>query len=341
MGKMITCPYHLGSMPMSVQAAVKAISFAPGDVAILNDPYAGGTHLPRNITMVLPVFPPTHEVPAFYIANRAHHADVGGAFAGSMGPAKEIFQEGIRIPPIRIVRGGIVDREMLDLVLSNVRTPKEREGDLQSQIGACRVGERRILQLFAKYGRQRITALIEELLDYSERLIRAELRKMPVGEIRRAEDWLDDDGVTDVFLQNLWRTPIAARSSCRVFAWWTSPARRRRSPGNINARSERSRSLACFYILRCLLGDDGPKATAGILRPLTLITPSGRHRRPRCRPLPLLVAMSRLRPAHRRRITASTGQGYPGAHTRCERRHNEQSDHWRRGSAHRGAIHLL
>src|ERR1035437_10606688 len=93
-------PVHLGPMPMSVQAAIAAISFSHGDIAILNDPYAGGTHLP-DITMVLPVFLPgtSGNDPAFYVSNRAHHADVGGAFPGSMGPANEIFQEGIRIPP--------------------------------------------------------------------------------------------------------------------------------------------------------------------------------------------------------------------------------------------------
>ena len=137
-------PVHLGSMPMSVQAAVTSIEFAPGDIAILNDPFAGGTHLP-DITMVSPVFLPGAERPSFYVSNRAHHADVGGRFAGSMGPAEEIFQEGIRIPPVRIVRGGVLDREMLDLILLNVRTPREREGDLDAQIGACRVGERRIV----------------------------------------------------------------------------------------------------------------------------------------------------------------------------------------------------
>src|SRR5271155_1561805 len=170
-------PVHLGSMPMSVQAAVAAIAFAPGDIAILNDPFAGGTHLP-DITMVLPVFLPGHNRPSFYVSNRAHHADVGGTFAGSMGPANEIFQEGLRIPPIRIVRAGELDREMLDLILLNVRTPKEREGDLHSQIGACRVGERRILQLWEKYGETKLIGLIGELLDYSEALVRAELRAM-------------------------------------------------------------------------------------------------------------------------------------------------------------------
>ena len=196
-------PVHLGSMPMSVAAAIAAIAFEPGDIAILNDPYAGGTHLP-DITMVLPVFLPGGDRPALYVSNRAHHADVGGVFAGSMGPAEEIFQEGIRIPPVRIVRGGKVDREMLDLILLNVRTPREREGDLDAQIGACRVGEQRILQLAEKYGDQKLQALVEELLDYSERLMRAELRTMPAGEFS-AEDWLDSDGVT---------RGSAARSRC-------------------------------------------------------------------------------------------------------------------------------
>src|SRR5437588_10084135 len=98
-------PVHLGSMPMSVHAAVEAVHMRPGDIVILNDPYSGGTHLP-DITMVLPVFCGGAE-PAFYVANRAHHADVGGVFPGSMGPAREIFQEGIRIPPVRIVREGV------------------------------------------------------------------------------------------------------------------------------------------------------------------------------------------------------------------------------------------
>jgi N-methylhydantoinase B len=262
-------PVHLGSMPMSVQAAVAAIAFAPGDIAILNDPYAGGTHLP-DITMVLPVFLPAphqRDRPAFYISNRAHHADVGGAFAGSMGPANEIFQEGIRIPPVRIVRAGKIDREMLDLILLNVRTPKEREGDLESQIGACRVGEQRILQLAEKYGEQDMHALIEELLDYSERLVRAELRQMPAGSFT-AEDWMDDDGVTDTprrIAVRLQFDPHAA--SIHIDFAGSSP----QVAGSINAVRAITLS-ACFYMLRCLLAGDAP-ATAGILRPLTLETP--------------------------------------------------------------------
>jgi N-methylhydantoinase B len=261
-------PVHLGSMPMSVEAAIAALDFKPGDIGLLNDPYAGGTHLP-DITMVLPVFLPSAAQPAFYVANRAHHADVGGTFAGSMGPAEEIFQEGIRIPPVRIVRGGTIDREMLDLILLNVRTPREREGDLQSQIGACRVGERRILEVAEKYPEQRLRALVEELLDYSERLVRAELRTMPAGEFG-AEDWLDDDGVSDAPVRIAVRIRLDPQAAQIVVDFAGSSPQ---VAGSVNA--VRSITLsACFYVLRCFLKEDAP-ATEGILRPLTLITPAG------------------------------------------------------------------
>jgi len=261
-------PVHLGSMPMSVEAAIAAIAFAPGDIAILNDPYTGGTHLP-DITMVLPVFTGSKTAPAFYVANRAHHADVGGTFPGSMGPASEIFQEGIRIPPIRIVRAGQLDREMLDLILLNVRTPKEREGDLQSQIGACRVGEQRILELSDKYGLARLKSLIEELLDYSERLVRAQLRTLPAGRFQ-AEDFLDDDGVTENPIRIAVTLQVNPEAAQIAIDFTGSSAQ---VHGSVNA--VRSITLsACFYILRCLLQEDAP-ATAGILRPLTLITPEG------------------------------------------------------------------
>ncbi len=261
-------PVHLGSMPMSVQTAVAAINFAPGDIAILNDPFAGGTHLP-DITMVLPVFLQGSTRPDFYVSNRAHHADVGGRFAGSMGPAEEIYQEGIRIPPVRIVRAGAIDREMLDLILANVRTPREREGDLTSQIGSCHVGERRVREIANTYGPGRIHALIEDLLDYSERLVRAELRSMPAGEFS-AEDWLDDDGISDVPLKIAVRLTLdpAAGSLAIDFAG-TSP----QATGSVNAVRAITLS-ACFYILRCLVPDDAP-ATEGILRPLTLQAPQG------------------------------------------------------------------
>src|SRR5216683_1253004 len=109
-------PVHLGSMPMSVAAAIAALELVPGDIALLNDPYAGGTHLP-DLTMVMPVFFRSHAPPMFYIANRAHHADVGGAQAGSMGLSREIFEEGLRIPPIKILEGGHVARDIMSIIL--------------------------------------------------------------------------------------------------------------------------------------------------------------------------------------------------------------------------------
>jgi N-methylhydantoinase B len=261
-------PVHLGSMPMSVQAAIAAIDFAPGDIAILNDPYAGGTHLP-DITMVLPVFLTGGSGPVFYVANRAHHADVGGKFAGSMGPATTVEDEGIRIAPVRIVRGGGVDRDVLNWILRSVRTPQEREGDLDAQIGACRVGEQRVLQLAVKYGMGKLAAWGEELLDYSERLVRAELKKMPAGDYD-ADDWLDDDGVTDEPRRIAVRLRIDPEAGAMDVDFAGSSAQ---VAGAVNAVRAITLS-ACFYVLRCLLGEDAP-ATEGILRPLTLHTPEG------------------------------------------------------------------
>ena len=186
-----------------------------------------------------------------------------------MGPAEEIFQEGIRIPPVRIVRGGAVDREMLDLILLNVRTPREREGDLDAQIGACRVGERRILEVVAKFGLERVSALIEEILDYSERLVRAQLRAMPAGSFS-AEDWLDDDGVSDEPIRIAVRIDLHPDAGAlHVDFAGSSP----QVAGSVNAVRAITLS-ACFYVLRCLLQENAP-ATAGILRALTLSAPRG------------------------------------------------------------------
>jgi N-methylhydantoinase B len=261
-------PVHLGSMPMSVQAAIAAVDFAPGDMAILNDPYAGGTHLP-DITMVLPVFAFGSAKPAFYVANRAHHADVGGRFAGSMGPATSIFEEGIRIPPTHILCGGVVNEDLLQTILLNVRTPVERRGDLDAQIGACRAGEQRMMQLAAKYGSSQLSLLVEGLLDYAERLVRAELSTLPEGEFT-AVDWMDSDGVTDEPLKIAVRLRTYPKAGAieADFAG-TSP----QVAGSVNAVRAITLS-ACFYVLRCLLGEDAP-AAEGILRPLTLHTPAG------------------------------------------------------------------
>src|SRR5581483_1976927 len=206
-------PVHLGSMPMSVRAAIDALTLMPGDVAMLNDPFCGGTHLP-DITLVAPVFikknqkhrsrnassakSPRGQVdlpPDFFVASRAHHADVGGAYAGSMGPCREIYQEGFRIPPIHIVKRGDLQRDVLALLLNIVRTPEEREGDLNAQLAACHIGAERLHQLCGRYSLPRVQHAAAGLLDYSESMMRAFLSRIPRG-IYRAEDFLDDDGVS-------------------------------------------------------------------------------------------------------------------------------------------------
>jgi N-methylhydantoinase B len=260
-------PVHLGSMPMSVLAAVESLDLREGDIGILNDPYAGGTHLP-DITMVMPVFANTRE-PIFYVAARAHHSDVGGMFAGSMGPAREIFQEGIRIPPVLIVRSGETQKDVLQLILHNVRTPAEREGDLAAQIGACRIGAERLIHLSERYAPERLAQLCEHLLDHSERLVRAVLRSLPAAEYF-AEDFLDDDGVS--------ADPVRIAVTLRLDPGTETveldfTGTSRQVSGSINAVRAITLS-ACLYVLRCLLPEGSP-TTAGTLRPLTLKTLPG------------------------------------------------------------------
>src|SRR5579863_5860995 len=148
-------PVHLGAMPLSVTAARSALELGPGDVAILNDPFRGGTHLP-DITAVAPVFTNGQRQPAFYLANRAHHSDVGGMSPGSMPLAREIYQEGLRIPPVLLMERGRVRADVMRIILANVRTPEEREGDLLAQVMANRRGEERLREIVSRYGLPRV-----------------------------------------------------------------------------------------------------------------------------------------------------------------------------------------
>jgi N-methylhydantoinase B len=259
-------PVHLGSMPMSVAAALKALHLGPGDVAILNDPYAGGTHLP-DLTMVMPVYAARSRQPLFYIANRAHHADIGGAHAGSMGLSREIFQEGLRVPPVKILEGGKIVPDVMSLILANVRTPREREGDLTAQIAACRIGERRLIGLVAKYGSREVATYGRHLLDYSERMMAATLKMIPNG-VYRAEDFLDGDGITKQPL----RIAVTIRKRGRnVEVDFTGSAPQ--CAGSVNAVEAITQS-AVFYVFRCLLDEQVP-ATSGLMRSIRVIAPPG------------------------------------------------------------------
>ncbi len=259
-------PVHLGSMPMSVRAAVDALTLGPGDIAILNDPFAGGTHLP-DITMVLPVFVEQRKTPVFYVASRAHHADVGGKYPGSMGLCREISEEGVLIPPMKLVCGGETESSVLTMILNGVRTPEEREGDLAAQVGACRVGEMRLQELVSRLGFDRVERLCAELLNYSERLMRAELSQMPAGTFS-AEDFLDDDGFGDSPVRiNVSVEFDPESTSARVNFEGSSP----QVASSMNAVFAITYS-ATYYVFRCLLPEDAP-ANAGLMRPITVHTP--------------------------------------------------------------------
>jgi N-methylhydantoinase B len=265
-------PVHLGSMPMSVAAAIQELTLAAGDVVMLNDPFRGGTHLP-DITVIAPVFISQrrrHAGPDYYVAARAHHADVGGTYAGSMGPCREIYQEGFRIPPVKVVRNGQVDRDVLALLLNNVRTPAEREGDLRAQLAACHTGTTRLHELCRRYGLARVHRAGQALLQYSERIMRAFLASVPAGTYS-AEDFLDDDGVTDRPLRIAVRVTFPRERSRPVVIDFTGTSPQ--AEGSVNA-VEAITFSACFYVFRCLLREDVP-ATAGLMRPLRLIAPQG------------------------------------------------------------------
>ena len=297
-------PVHLGSMPMSVQAAIAAGEMQPGDVVMLNDPFRGGTHLP-DITLVAPVYvnvwggrprpPKAGNDPDFYVASRAHHADVGGAYAGSMGLCREIYQEGLRIPPVRIMREGVMDRDVLALLLNNVRTPEEREGDLGAQIAACHTGAERLREICARYGMERAKLQALELLDYSEELMRAFLERVPPGEYR-AEDFLDNDGISDkpvkiavavkvdhpdgragrrgsASLRGRGPLRLSLRAGPRHTVTVDFTGSDPQVEGSVNAVEAITYS-ACFYVFRCLLAEDVP-ATAGLMRPIRVIAPQG------------------------------------------------------------------
>ena len=285
-------PVHLGSMPMSVHAAIESGELAPGDMVMLNDPFAGGTHLP-DITLVAPVYVATkragrrhgrirsrHSSPDFYVGSRAHHADVGGTYPGSMGLCREIYQEGFRIPPVKIMRGGEIVRDVRELLLTNVRTSREREGDLGAQIAACHTGAGRLSEICNRYGLTRVHRAAADLLGYSEEIMRSFLAQMPAG-IYRAEDFLDNDGVTEKAVRIAVNITVEKTSkkipkktktgAARVIVDFTGTDPQ--VEGSINAVEAIAYS-ACFYVFRCLLQEDVP-ATAGLMKPIRVIAPPG------------------------------------------------------------------
>src|SRR5688572_18645218 len=305
-------PVHLGSMPMAVAAALDEIDFLPGDVVAVNDPFAGGTHLP-DVTLVSGVFihktreggdkvtrgrgivktggrgdagtrgranlavsprPSSPRLPVtlsprllFYVANRAHHADIGGATPGSMGLATDIYGEGLRIPPIRLVRGGVVDSDTMRLLLANVRGNVERGGDFDAEMGSFKTGPTRLLKILERRGEREATEYAAQLIDYSARLMRHTIESIPDG-IYEAEDALDDDGVDDGPVSIRVRVTIRGE---RAIVDFTGSAPQ--VTGAINA-VEAITVSAVSYVFRCLIGGEVP-ASAGLMQPIEVIAPRG------------------------------------------------------------------
>ena len=257
-------PVHLGAMPLSVQAALEVIPFGEGDLVILNDPYRGGTHLP-DVTCISPLF--VDERLSFFVANRAHHSDIGGMTPGSMPLATEIFQEGLIIPPLKIIERGKLNQEVFDLILANVRTPEERKGDLLAQVAANEKGKLRLLEVVKKYGLKKLlhyTALVQR---YTEKILREAIREIPPGTYRFV-DYLDDDGISKKEVKIEVSLTIQEDEALVDFS-----ASAPQVEGGVNANFAVT-SSAVLYVFRSLIDEDIPFNT-GLMKPLKIIAPPG------------------------------------------------------------------
>jgi N-methylhydantoinase B len=257
-------PVHLGAMPEAVAAVIERAP-EPGDVFCLNDPYTGGTHLP-DLTLVSPMA--LGEEIVGYAVTRAHHSDVGGMRPGSMpADSREVYQEGLIIPPLRIVRGGEPADEALELLLANVRTPDVRRGDLRAQIAANRLAERRLAELIERRGRDVIEEAFGEVLRYSERRTREVLRGLPDGEAR-AEGEIEGDGTTDDDIALCARVRLEGDTLSIDFEGTADQV-----AGNVNCPLAVTRSACCFALRVLLPGD--VLANAGAYAPLSIAAPEG------------------------------------------------------------------
>ena len=243
-------PVHLGSMPASV-AAVLAYDPGPDDVFVVNDPYAGGTHLP-DLTLV-------SRTELGFVASRAHYADVGGSTPGSMpADSRTLADEGVVIPPTRL------DEALVDELVAQMRNPDERRGDLRAQLAAQRLGARRIAELCARRGRDEVAAAMEELVAYSERRVRAGIAALPDGRYEAAERLETAAGELELRVA----VTVSGEEVELDFAG-TAP----QHEGNLNCPLAVTVS-ACLFVVRCLTDPDVP-ASAGALAPITVLAPTG------------------------------------------------------------------
>ncbi len=260
-------PIHLGSLVHFVPRIVREFGegrLGPGDGILCNDGHRGGVHL-NDVCLVSPVFHGPRLIA--FVATLAHHLDVGGGTPGSMGLAKEIFQEGLRIPPIRILRAGEIEQDVFRLIENNIRAPRETGGDLRAQIAGVNAGIRGLAQAIDRHGLDRLTAAVEALLVYTERRVREEIRRLPAGTYR-AVGFMDDDGITDEPVKVAVAVTIGDDEV--VFDLEGSDPQRK---GPINATYAMVLSN-CAYALRALMDPDLP-VNDGFYRAIQVKAPPG------------------------------------------------------------------
>ncbi|MGB9893609.1 MAG: hydantoinase B/oxoprolinase family protein, partial [Candidatus Saccharicenans sp.] len=231
---------------------------------LLNDPYKGGTHLP-DITCIQPYF--VGQNLCFFVANRAHHSDVGGITPGSMPLATEIFQEGIIIPPLKLYHKGKLNEEILNLFLANVRTPEERRGDIMAQVAANARGAKRLSEMIQRYGLEKLTTYADQVQDYTEKTLRQTIKSIPDG-LYHFEDYLDDDGVSE--------QPVKIAVTLTVQGeevWVDFSGSSPQVAGSINANFAVTCS-AVLYVFRSLVEEDIPFNT-GMMQPIHIVAPEG------------------------------------------------------------------
>ncbi len=271
-------PVHLGALPMSVRAALDACSeWNPGDGVLLNDPFTGGTHLP-DLTLITPLHSsPRARKPFAYLATRAHHADVGGISPGSLPISTEIYQEGLRLPPVKLYERGHINEDILRIICANTRTPDERIGDLRAQWSAHEVGGQRMQEVLARHGTRQARLAMQDLLEYGETLMRSTIEQIPDGQYSFT-DQLDDDGIGNNPLPIRVAIDISGGDALINFAG-TAPT----CQGNLNAVEAITQS-AVYYCFLCLLVTPSnlhrdkrlnPPLNAGCFRPLTIHAPRG------------------------------------------------------------------
>jgi N-methylhydantoinase B len=265
----IAIPIHLATLIPCIarmMAEFPLESMREGDLYCMNDPYLGGTHLP-DIAVVMPVF--ARERPLAFAASMTHHQDVGGMAPGSVPTdAREVFQEGIRLPPLKLREGDRFNDTLLQILRRNVRIPDMFEGDLMAQVAACSVGARRLAALAESYGDNHLTAIFAELLDRSEKMTRAALRAIPDGTYR-AVDFLDNDGI-ELDRRIRIETAVTVADGAVHIDFTGSSAQ---VCGPFNVVPSGSLAAAC-YAVRAITDPTIP-TNGGCFRPITLQLPEG------------------------------------------------------------------